>query len=1383
MGEFDFSFSYSFGSYDTYSGFSGYAGQDITYQGTTAAGFDAYTSNPYLTTTTTTGFTLDTSIVGTANYQIGVDLTNNAVSGFANPNTGGTQALSLDNTYYTLASGSDAYLTSQFNTLGSIAVIQTETATVIGNTIGVGPDDYTVISDNTVVNDITTVAGETSNLNVAATVGVSAYNTTSNTSLADDQQYVNLGTTTTTGYNSSLDTTTRFGMFGEDLNAELIADLVAQDIRDATVNDVVGYVSELYTEIITEARNARAGTISEVVAVELAYQSGVTDERVVGPGIGGNSTVLDVVEGPSFVELIASTALAISNNDPAALAALKTGLPNPFDYGYDLDTGIFASEEDASLYAQARVANITNLISTGIDLVVTTYQVSQQLLISNPTTFTIQNADGTFQILPYTLQKQVQELNDPTTARAVVTAIQEAGGVIANADLSFANLERLVEINDLKTINSTIVIDEEILRDEGGAGGDLVTQGFANSAEVATNNPQTWRFVMEEVRPVDFPTYDAELTTEERAQLVEGLNNQIIRTVDSNITGAGSAIEKSNAIQNIIDSNGYGLGLDQDQLDYLNEGLASATAYATSYAAAFTLVNSALASIASIQQTDSSASVTQDRRSAADDLWNSLTPLEKQVARDTGLAKDLDKLLSDPFGIIDSGNIRQLDVYSTGENTGVQGAVDRAVAEFLSQNGTITEDQYTKIEDAVNEVYRVEQQRDAIDTVVPPQDRQNFMVKVRARDTSLSRAQSNAEPDSPESSASVTQYQNYAAALEILRDETGGKTASEWVDEGKLVEATPGSGIFSGTIPFAPGSSIFVPLTVSLSTINAQQALIEQTTQQRQGLLNEGISADTLDNPVNLEKAVAQQLPLADQVLSTTSAALVDTNPDSAGFGFPVPPTASRNQQQPQRQTLQVTSEQATAGSGSAISTTTLALVAAASAVAVTNADAVVATASNLIDSATSFVGGLFKSSNTTASASTTDTGDYGSDYTSEFALANFVGLDDIETSASNVNGSDIYEWPTGTDGSTPYDDDGNLNPGWELDEDNNPVYVGFDKTDAPADVPVQDIYQYPSGPNGETPYDDDGNLNPGWELDEDNNPVYVGSDYISSSLLDSANASREYASKLLAQQQATLEAQRKLINNGDWRVRLSLAPAADYLYNTPGDGTAGILEPLRVTNGVLFPYTPQIDTQYRAEYDSYSLTHSNYKGYFYKSSHTDAVNITATFTAQDTSEAEYLLAVIHFFRSVTKMFYGQDPERGAPPPLVYLTGLGEYQFNGHPCVVTNFNYTLPADVDYIRARSKNVSYSNLLQRRDRQSLPTNLLTSALDRLFNAGVTKGAIPETQAPPTLGLNSPTYVPTKMQITISLLPVQSRSQVSKQFSLKQFANGNLLKGGFW
>jgi hypothetical protein len=42
---------------------------------------------------------------------------------------------------------------------------------------------------------------------------------------------------------------------------------------------------------------------------------------------------------------------------------------------------------------------------------------------------------------------------------------------------------------------------------------------------------------------------------------------------------------------------------------------------------------------------------------------------------------------------------------------------------------------------------------------------------------------------------------------------------------------------------------------------------------------------------------------------------------------------------------------------------------------------------------------------------------------------------------------------------------------------------------------------------------------------------------------------------------------------------------------------------------------------------------------------------------------------------------------------------------------------------------------------------------------------------------------TYVPTKMEISITLLPVQSRKQISQQFSLKSFASGDLLKGGFW
>ena len=279
--------------------------------------------------------------------------------------------------------------------------------------------------------------------------------------------------------------------------------------------------------------------------------------------------------------------------------------------------------------------------------------------------------------------------------------------------------------------------------------------------------------------------------------------------------------------------------------------------------------------------------------------------------------------------------------------------------------------------------------------------------------------------------------------------------------------------------------------------------------------------------------------------------------------------------------------------------------------------------------------------------------------------------------------------------------------------------------------------------------------------------------------LFDNESATQAANAKERAQQQQTIASQRKQINDSDWRVRLRLAPRSEYLYNAKNPG---ILQPLKITDGVVFPYTPAINTNYRAQYSQYDLTHSNYRGYFYGSSFVDAINITATFTAQDTQEAEYLLAVITFFKSVTKMFYGQDPQRGSPPPLVYLSGLGEYQFNEHACLVSQFTYNLPADVDYIRARSSNTTGLNFTSVRDRQSTPVPGL-AGVSRLANAFLPKGGISSPPNPEPLGRNNPTYVPTKMEIILTLLPVQSRQQVSKQFSLEKFSAGNLIKGGFW
>jgi len=294
------------------------------------------------------------------------------------------------------------------------------------------------------------------------------------------------------------------------------------------------------------------------------------------------------------------------------------------------------------------------------------------------------------------------------------------------------------------------------------------------------------------------------------------------------------------------------------------------------------------------------------------------------------------------------------------------------------------------------------------------------------------------------------------------------------------------------------------------------------------------------------------------------------------------------------------------------------------------------------------------------------------------------------------------------------------------------------------------------------------------------------------------ANANAAAVAKTqLAQRQASVAAQRKFeANNGDWRVRIALAPGSDYLYNDPslnGQTPNGILWPLKQTAGVIFPYTPKITTSYNASYNRADLTHSNYTNYFYQGSSVGDIGISAKFTAQDSMEAQYLLAVIHFFRSVTRMFYGQDSQRGAPPPLVFLTGFGEFQFQNHPCVVSSFSYDMPDNVDYIRARSLNVNGADMLTRQYRpEAVPGDPISGAYKRLAalfsGQGVTKGAQSNSsptalESPPALGLNNPTYVPTSVDLSIRLYPVQSRSQVSQQFSVKKFATGQLISGGFW
>jgi hypothetical protein len=116
--------------------------------------------------------------------------------------------------------------------------------------------------------------------------------------------------------------------------------------------------------------------------------------------------------------------------------------------------------------------------------------------------------------------------------------------------------------------------------------------------------------------------------------------------------------------------------------------------------------------------------------------------------------------------------------------------------------------------------------------------------------------------------------------------------------------------------------------------------------------------------------------------------------------------------------------------------------------------------------------------------------------------------------------------------------------------------------------------------------------------------------------------------------------------------------------------------------------------------------------------------------------------------------------------------------------------------VDYIRADGFNNIGLNLENRRSQSSGPApggslGTVIAVWDRLTNAGLKNASLTDRPSPGQVNQNvtnqtsiNSTYVPTKMEISLTLLPMQTRNQVSKQFSLKSFANGSLLAGGgFW
>lgn len=181
--------------------------------------------------------------------------------------------------------------------------------------------------------------------------------------------------------------------------------------------------------------------------------------------------------------------------------------------------------------------------------------------------------------------------------------------------------------------------------------------------------------------------------------------------------------------------------------------------------------------------------------------------------------------------------------------------------------------------------------------------------------------------------------------------------------------------------------------------------------------------------------------------------------------------------------------------------------------------------------------------------------------------------------------------------------------------------------------------------------------------------------------------------------------------------------------------GNGAIMEPLQRRNSLVFPYTPTLQVGATAEFEPSNISHTVYKSQSFTKSFVNELVLTAEFTAQTTEEARYMLAAMHFFRSVTKSYFGvqNGALAGSPPPVVKFDYLGDQMFNSVPVVIKGFTYALPPDVDYVIINESNLN-------------------------------------------------TQVPAHITMTITMDVYYNPYVLREVFSVAKFRDGSLLSGGF-
>ena len=157
------------------------------------------------------------------------------------------------------------------------------------------------------------------------------------------------------------------------------------------------------------------------------------------------------------------------------------------------------------------------------------------------------------------------------------------------------------------------------------------------------------------------------------------------------------------------------------------------------------------------------------------------------------------------------------------------------------------------------------------------------------------------------------------------------------------------------------------------------------------------------------------------------------------------------------------------------------------------------------------------------------------------------------------------------------------------------------------------------------------------------------------------------------------------MVTRSDLRARLSprgTVRGGSSGYSLPFQGPGNELQR---TNGIQFPFTPNITVAHAVEYSQYDLVHTNYQQNAYSKTRNPMIQVMGTFISQTPEEARYTVGVMHFLRVMSKMNFGaEDDDAGTPPPVLEFSAYGAYNFNRIPVLIGSFNFAYDDNTDYV---------------------------------------------------------------------------------------------------